>query len=56
MRTSGHTPPAGGPDGRPRRDHVCGLTWERLKVPPDELDEEAGEREVWDTLLRLLLQ
>ncbi|TWW81730.1 R2DM Retrovirus-related Pol polyprotein from type II retrotransposable element [Takifugu flavidus] len=44
------------PPGRPRtrwRDYVSRLAWERLGIPPDELEEVAGEREVW-TLLRLL--
>ncbi|TWW61317.1 hypothetical protein D4764_05G0014070 [Takifugu flavidus] len=45
------------PPGRPRtrwRDYVSRLAWERLGIPPDELEEVAGEREVWDSLLRLL--
>ncbi|XP_048880792.1 uncharacterized protein LOC125748552 [Brienomyrus brachyistius] len=45
------------PRGRPRtrwRDYVSRLAWERLGVPPEELDEVAGEREVWVSLLRLL--
>ncbi|TWW80569.1 hypothetical protein D4764_01G0003840 [Takifugu flavidus] len=45
------------PPGRPRtrwRDYVSRLVWERLGIPPDELEEEAGEREVWASLLRLL--
>ncbi|TWW67270.1 hypothetical protein D4764_02G0003110 [Takifugu flavidus] len=45
------------PPGRPRtrwRDYVSRLAWERLGVPPDELEEVAGEREVWASLLRLL--
>ncbi|TWW60792.1 hypothetical protein D4764_05G0008820 [Takifugu flavidus] len=44
------------PPGRPRtlwRDYVSRLVWERLGVPPDELEEVAGEREVWASLLRL---
>uniref|UniRef100_A0A674MGB6 Reverse transcriptase domain-containing protein n=1 Tax=Takifugu rubripes TaxID=31033 RepID=A0A674MGB6_TAKRU len=43
--------------GRPRtrwRDYVSRLVWERLGIPPDELEEVAGEREVWASLLRLL--
>ena len=42
---------------RPRtrwRDYVSRLAWERLGVPLEELDEVAGEREVWASLLRLL--
>ncbi|TWW54384.1 hypothetical protein D4764_0180610 [Takifugu flavidus] len=45
------------PLGRPRthwRDYVSRLVWERLGIPPDELEEVAGEREVWASLLRLL--
>ncbi|TWW54057.1 hypothetical protein D4764_0236820 [Takifugu flavidus] len=46
------------PPGRPRtcwRDYVSRLVWERLGIPVDELEEVAGEREVWASLLRLLL-
>ncbi|TWW56724.1 hypothetical protein D4764_08G0007110 [Takifugu flavidus] len=42
------------PPGRPRtrwRDYVSRLVWERLGIPPDELEEVAGEREVWASLL-----
>uniref|UniRef100_A0A669C5T3 Reverse transcriptase domain-containing protein n=1 Tax=Oreochromis niloticus TaxID=8128 RepID=A0A669C5T3_ORENI len=42
---------------RPRtrwRDYISRLAWERLGVPPDKLEEVAGEREVWASLLRLL--
>ncbi|TWW71551.1 hypothetical protein D4764_16G0000480 [Takifugu flavidus] len=45
------------PPGRPRtrwRDYVSRLAWERLGIPPDVLEEVAGEREVWASLLRLL--
>ncbi|KAK0147969.1 putative uncharacterized transposon-derived protein F52C9.6 [Merluccius polli] len=45
------------PRGRPRtrwRDYVSRLAWERLGIPQEELDEVAGEREVWASLLRLL--
>ncbi|TKS65493.1 LINE-1 reverse transcriptase -like protein [Collichthys lucidus] len=45
------------PRGRPRtrwRDYVSRLAWERLGVPLGELDEVAGEREVWASLLKLL--
>uniref|UniRef100_A0A674PNH7 Reverse transcriptase domain-containing protein n=1 Tax=Takifugu rubripes TaxID=31033 RepID=A0A674PNH7_TAKRU len=45
------------PPGRPRtrwRDYVSRLAWERLGIPPDELEEVAGEREVWASLLRPL--
>ncbi|KAK3508670.1 hypothetical protein QTP70_003319 [Hemibagrus guttatus] len=43
--------------GRPRtrwRDYVSRLALERLGVPPEELEEVSGEREVWASLLRLL--
>ncbi|TWW64289.1 hypothetical protein D4764_03G0012970 [Takifugu flavidus] len=45
------------PPGRPRthwRDYVSRLVWEHLGIPSDELEEVAGEREVWASLLRLL--
>ncbi|TWW71626.1 hypothetical protein D4764_16G0001230 [Takifugu flavidus] len=45
------------PPGRPRtrwKDYVSRLVWERVGIPPDELEEVAGEREVWASLLRLL--
>ncbi|TWW67376.1 hypothetical protein D4764_02G0004170 [Takifugu flavidus] len=45
------------PPGRPRtrwRDYVSQLVWECLGIPPDDLEEVAGEREVWASLLRLL--
>ncbi|TWW55954.1 hypothetical protein D4764_09G0010040 [Takifugu flavidus] len=45
------------PPGRPRtrwRDYVSRLAWERLGIPPDDLEEVAGEREVWASLLSLL--
>ncbi|KAK3507766.1 hypothetical protein QTP70_000218 [Hemibagrus guttatus] len=45
------------PRGRPRtcwRDYAFRLAWERLGVPPEELEEVAREREVWASLLRLL--
>ncbi|TWW73696.1 hypothetical protein D4764_15G0010920 [Takifugu flavidus] len=44
------------PPGRPRtcwRDYVSRLVWERLGIPPDEVEEVAGEREVWASLLPL---
>ncbi|XP_061650947.1 uncharacterized protein wdr25 isoform X3 [Phyllopteryx taeniolatus] len=43
--------------GRPRtcwRDYVFRLAWERLRIPWEEPDEVAGEREVWPSLLKLL--
>ena len=45
------------PRGRPStrwRDYVSRLAWEHLGIPREELDEVAGEREVWASLLRLL--
>ncbi|KAK3515128.1 hypothetical protein QTP70_007237 [Hemibagrus guttatus] len=45
------------PRGRPRtrwRDYVSRLAWKRLGVPPEELEDVSGEREVWASLLRLL--
>ncbi|XP_061592834.1 uncharacterized protein LOC133457505 [Cololabis saira] len=45
------------PRGRPRtrwRDYVSRLAWERLGLPPEELEEVSGVREVWASLLRLL--
>ncbi|KAK3544435.1 hypothetical protein QTP86_012124 [Hemibagrus guttatus] len=45
------------PRGRPRtrwRHYVSRLAWERLRVPPEELEEVCGESEVWASLLRLL--
>ncbi|KAL3973669.1 phosphorylated adapter RNA export protein [Sarotherodon galilaeus] len=45
------------PRGRPRtrwRDYMSRLAWECLGVPPDKLEEVAGEREVWASLLGLL--
>ncbi|KAK3538164.1 hypothetical protein QTP70_032558 [Hemibagrus guttatus] len=45
------------PRGRPRtrwRDYVPWLTWERLGILPEELEEVFGEREVSASLLRLL--
>nr|XP_049572422.1 uncharacterized protein LOC125965716 [Syngnathus scovelli] len=45
------------PRGRPRthwRDYVSQLAWERLGIPRDELGEVAGEREVWESVLKLL--
>ena len=50
MRCSGHVPPVGDPG----EDYVSRLAWERLGVPLEELDDVAGEREVWASLLRLL--
>ena len=44
------------PRGRPRtrwRDYVSRLAWERLGVPPEELEEVAGDRDVWVSLLKL---
>jgi len=44
-------PPTGRrPRGRPRtrwRDYISQLAWERLGIPQNELENVAGEREVW---------
>jgi len=45
------------PRGRPRtrwRDHIFWLACERLGSPQNELENVAGEREVWVSLLGLL--
>ncbi|KAK7916510.1 hypothetical protein WMY93_012271 [Mugilogobius chulae] len=45
------------PRGRPRtrwRDYVSRLSWERLGILPEELEEVCVDREVWASLLRLL--
>ena len=50
-------PPRRRPRGRPRthlRDYISLLDRERLSVHPEELEEVAGERSVWISLLRLL--
>ena len=42
--------------GRPRtrwRDYISRLAWEHLGVPQEELENVAGERDVWNTLLGL---
>ncbi|KAL3973976.1 olfactory receptor [Sarotherodon galilaeus] len=36
------------------RDYISRLAWERHGVPPGKLEEVAGEREIWASLLRLL--
>ncbi|KAK3526422.1 hypothetical protein QTP70_025454, partial [Hemibagrus guttatus] len=44
------------PRGRPRtrwRDYVSRLAWERLGVPPEELEEVSGERELVYAVLRM---
>ena len=44
------------PRGRPRtrwRDYVSRLAWERLGVPPEELEEVTRDRDVWVSLLKL---
>jgi len=45
------------PRVRPRtrwRDYVSRLVWDRLGVPPEELEEVAVDRDVWVSLLKLL--
>ncbi|TWW71634.1 EARP-interacting protein [Takifugu flavidus] len=54
---SGACPSSRRPPGKPRtrwRYYVSRLAWECLGIPPDELQEVAGEREVWASFLRLL--
>ncbi|KAI3377437.1 hypothetical protein L3Q82_008415 [Scortum barcoo] len=56
-RCSRHVPPGGGlgeDPGHAGEDYVSRLAWERLGVPPEELEEVSGVREVWASLLRLL--
>lgn len=36
------------------RDSVSELVWELLGIPPEELEEVAGKRKVWVSLLKLL--
>ena len=36
------------------RDYVSRLGWERLGVPPEELEGVAGDRDVWVSLLKPL--
>uniref|UniRef100_A0A3P9PNN7 Protein kinase domain-containing protein n=1 Tax=Poecilia reticulata TaxID=8081 RepID=A0A3P9PNN7_POERE len=36
-------------------DYVSRLAWERLGIYPEDMEEVAGEREVWTSLLKLLL-
>ncbi len=36
------------------RDYISYLAWEYLGIPPEELENIAGERDVWNTLLSLL--
>ena len=46
-----------GPGARPRsycRDHICHLAWERFRIPQEELESVAAEKEVWNTDLSLL--
>ncbi|KAK0136511.1 hypothetical protein N1851_027370 [Merluccius polli] len=45
------------PRGRRRtrwREYVSRLAWERLRIPREELDEVAGEREVWAGTLSVM--
>ncbi|KAI3362911.1 hypothetical protein L3Q82_011507 [Scortum barcoo] len=48
-------PPGGGPVGKTQdtleRLYVSRLAWERLGIPPEELEEVSGVREVWASLL-----
>lgn len=41
------------PRGRPRRhwsDYISHLVWEHLGIPYEELEDVAGERDIWATL------
>ncbi|KAI3363344.1 hypothetical protein L3Q82_011969 [Scortum barcoo] len=49
-----HREEALGEDPGHAGDYVSRLAWERLGVPPEELEEVSGVREVWASLLRLL--
>jgi len=43
--------------GRPRtrwRDYISRLAWGRLRIPQNELENVAGEMDVWFSLLGLL--
>ena len=45
------------PQVRPKtrwKDYISRLVWEHLGVLSEELEEAAGEREVWASLLQLL--
>ena len=45
------------PRGTPRtrwRDYISQLAWERLGVPQEELENVAGEKGAWSSLLSLL--
>jgi len=45
------------PRGRPTtrwRDNVSQLAWERIRVPPEELEEVTRDRDVWVSPLKLL--
>jgi len=45
------------PRGRLRtrwRDYISRLAWERLRIPKDELESVAGEKEAWGALLSRL--
>ncbi len=35
-------------------DYISHLSWERVGIPPEDLESVAGERDVWTTLLSLL--
>ncbi|TWW80182.1 hypothetical protein D4764_10G0012120 [Takifugu flavidus] len=55
VRCSGHIPPVGGPQEDPgHAGETMSLIWEHQGIPPDDLEEVAGERKVWASLLRLL--
>ena len=55
MRCSRHVPLGGDPGEDPGHvGETMSLGWERLGVPPEELEEVAGDRDVWVSLLKLL--
>ncbi|KAI3376467.1 hypothetical protein L3Q82_016926 [Scortum barcoo] len=56
-RCSRHVPPGGGPGEDPgHAGETMSLSWpgNASGVPPEELEEVSGVREVWASLLRLL--
>ncbi|KAI3366216.1 hypothetical protein L3Q82_010047, partial [Scortum barcoo] len=56
-RCSRHVPPGGGPGEDPgHAGETMSLGWpgNASGVPPEELEEVSGVREVWASLLRLL--
>jgi len=56
VRCSGHVPLGGDPGEDPGHvgETMSWLVWEHLGVPPEELEEVAGDRDDWVSLLKLL--